>query len=252
MSNVIQLPVIAGVQIVTDHEGRFNLNALHKASGLGKAKQPTNWLRLDSTKALIDEITNSSDLRSLPIERKEGAQGGTFAHELLAVSYASWISPAFHLKVNQVFIDYRQGKLKPAAIDPMDVLNDPASMRSLLLNYSEKVVGLEDQIKLIQPKAEALDRIATGAEGSMCITDAAKHLQVRPKDLFNYLQSHDWIYRRQGTSWLGYQEKIKQNLVEHKITTISLPDGNERMTTQVRLTAKGLAKLSEQYEEIAS
>lgn len=251
MSNVIQLPVIAGVQIVTDHEGRFNLNALHKASGGLKKNGPSYWLALDSTKELIKELSKNNSTE-ISVESKGGRNGGTFAHELLAVSYASWISPAFHLQVNQVFIDYRQGKLKPVAIDPMDVLNDPASMRSLLLNYSEKVVGLEDQIKLIQPKAEALDRIATGAEGSMCITDAAKHLQVRPKDLFNYLQSHDWIYRRQGTTWLGYQEKIKQNLVEHKITTISLPDGSERMTTQVRLTAKGLAKLSEQYESFAS
>ena len=250
MSNVIQLPVIAGVQIVTDHKGRFNLNTLHKASGLGKAKQPANWLRLDSTKALIDEITNSSDLRSLPIERKEGAQGGTFAHELLAVSYASWISPAFHLKVNQVFIDYRQGKLKPAAMDPTKLSR--LDILSLAIEAEEENQKLTAQVAEMSPKVEALDRIATGAEGSMCITDAAKHLQVRPKDLFKYLQSHDWIYRRQGSSWLGYQEKIKQNLVEHKITTISLPDGNERMTTQVRLTAKGLAKLSEQYESFAS
>ena len=35
---------------------------------------------------------------------------GTFAHELLAISYAGWISPAFQLKVNQVFLDYRTGK----------------------------------------------------------------------------------------------------------------------------------------------
>lgn len=250
MSNVIQLPVIAGVQIVTDSEGRFNLNALHKASGLGKAKQPANWLRLDSTKALIDEIVNSSDLRSLPTERKEGVQGGTFAHELLAVSYAGWISPAFHLKVNQVFIDYRQGKLKPAAMDPTKLSR--LDILSLAIEAEEENQKLTAQVAEMSPKVEALDRIATGAEGSMCITDAAKHLQVRPKDLFKYLQSHDWIYRRQGSSWLGYQEKIKQNLVEHKITTISLPDGNERMTTQVRLTAKGLAKLSEQYEGIAS
>lgn len=250
MSNVIQLPVIAGVQIVTDSEGRFNLNALHKASGLGKAKQPANWLRLDSTKALIDEIVNSSDLRSLPTERKEGVQGGTFAHELLAVSYAGWISPAFHLKVNQVFIDYRQGKLKPATMDPTKLSR--LDILSLAIEAEEENQKLTAQVAEMSPKVEALDRIATGAEGSMCITDAAKHLQVRPKDLFKYLQSHDWIYRRQGSSWLGYQEKIKQNLVEHKITTISLPDGSERITTQVRLTAKGLAKLSEQYEGIAS
>lgn len=46
-TNSTSLPVIAGVEITTDAEGRFNLNALHKASGLGSAKKPSNWLRLD-------------------------------------------------------------------------------------------------------------------------------------------------------------------------------------------------------------
>ncbi len=47
MNNVTNknLPVIAGVEITTDSEGRFNLNALHKASGLGSNKAPAQWLR---------------------------------------------------------------------------------------------------------------------------------------------------------------------------------------------------------------
>ncbi|ENZ1875423.1 hypothetical protein ACGGXQ_002104 [Salmonella enterica] len=32
-ANAENLPVIAGVEITTDDAGRFNLNALHKASG---------------------------------------------------------------------------------------------------------------------------------------------------------------------------------------------------------------------------
>ncbi|WP_407235124.1 hypothetical protein [Escherichia coli] len=30
------------------------------------------------------------------------------------MEYAGWISPAFRLKVNQTFIDYRAGRLQPA------------------------------------------------------------------------------------------------------------------------------------------
>lgn len=116
MSNVEMLPVIAGTVITTDDQGRFNLNALHKASGLGKQKQPSNWLRLVGTKELLDELSNSSDLRSNVVSSVEGKNGGTFAHELLAVSYAGWISPAFQLKVNQTFLDYRQGKLPAPAV----------------------------------------------------------------------------------------------------------------------------------------
>ena len=128
-------------------------------------------------------------------------------------------------------------------IDPMEALRDPAVMRGLLLGYSEKVIGLEDQLKVTQPKADALDRIAT-ADGSLCITDAAKQLQVRPKELFLLLQCKKWIYRRQGSSWLGYQDKIQQALVEHKVTEVEHSSGLCKVSTQVRITMKGLAKLS--------
>ena len=33
MSSIVRLPVIAGVEITTDAQGRFGLNALHRASG---------------------------------------------------------------------------------------------------------------------------------------------------------------------------------------------------------------------------
>ena len=46
MSN--NIPVIAGVEIVNDDHGRLNLNALHKASGLGKHKAPNKWLEIQT------------------------------------------------------------------------------------------------------------------------------------------------------------------------------------------------------------
>ena len=244
MSN---LPVIAGVEITTDEIGRFNLNALHKASGGEKKAGPSYWLALDGTKYLIDEIIDTGISVSPTNTVKGGLNQGTFAHELLAVSYAGWISPAFQLKVNQVFLDYRTGRLQPVPqFDPAKALNDPATMRSLLLGYTEKVLALEDQIKEIKPKADALDRIAT-ADGSLCITDAAKLLQItKPKDLFGLLQQRQWIFRRPGTtSWLGYQDKVQRGLLEHKVTEVSRSDGSSKVAQQVRITPKGIAILSQ-------
>jgi hypothetical protein len=130
MSNIPQdtlvpttIPVIAGVEITTDSEERFNLNALHKASGLGKHKAPNKWLETKQSQELIlalkSQTPNSgSEMKSSGYEPINVINGGTFpgtyAHELLAVSYAGWISPAFQLTVNQTFLDYRTGKLQPA------------------------------------------------------------------------------------------------------------------------------------------
>ena len=245
MSN---LPVIAGVEITTDEQGRFNLNSLHRASGGRDAKRPKTWLDTKQAQELVEELRRDSALgQEILNVTKGGSAPGTFAHELLAVSYAGWISPAFQLKVNQVFLDYRNGRLQPVPqFDPATALNDPATMRSLLLGYTEKVLALEDQVKQIQPKAEAFDRIAT-ADGSVCITDAAKVLQIsKPKDLFGLLQRQHWIYRRTGsTVWVGYQDKIQQGLLEHKVTEVSRGDGSTKVTQQVRVTPKGISRLSE-------
>ena len=106
---------------------------------------------------------------------------------------------------------------------------------------------LEHKVEVLEPKAEALDRIAT-SDGSMCITNAAKSLQVQPKQLFSWLQQHQWIFRRQGGSgWVAYQNRIQAGLMEHKVTTIERSDGSEKVVEQVLVTAKGLAKLSEAF-----
>ena len=128
--------------------------------------------------------------------------------------------------------------------DPTEVLNDPAAMRGILLTYTEKVRALEGQVGEMQPAGEALDRSAV-SDGSMCITDAAKNLQIRPSDLFKYLRSHGWIYRRPGTDHdIAYQSKLVAGLMEHKTTTVLRSDGSEKVTTQVRLTGKGITVLA--------
>lgn len=137
---------------------------------------------------------------------------------------------------------------KPA-MDPMQVLSDPAAMRGLLLTYTEKVLTLETKVGELAPKADALDRLAT-ANGSFCIRDAAKTLQVQEKWLKQFMREHEWIYQRpMGHGWLAYADKLKQGVMEHKTTTGEKSDGSEWVDTQARITAKGMTKLSALIQE---
>lgn len=238
------LPVICGVDINTDAEGRFNLNALHKASGMGESKEPNKWLRNKQTQELISELSANLSVAQEAIKTvKGGISPGTFAHEILAVEYAGWVSASFRLQVNQTFLDFKAGKLQ-IAFDPMAALNDAEFLRGTLLSYSEKVIALEHKVEEMQPDVEALERIAK-ADGSMCITNAAKHLQVQPKFLFKMMSENQWIYRRAGgKTWVAYQDRIQSGVLEHKVTTVERSDGSEKVVEQVLVTAKGLAKLS--------
>lgn len=129
-------------------------------------------------------------------------------------------------------------QLNPANLSRMQLLN-------MAMEAEQERMELACQVEELTPKAVALDRIATADEGAMCPTDAAKHLQVKPSRLFLWLQQNGWIYKRTGSSnWLAYQPRIQQGVLQHKVITISLADGGEKVCERVLVTPKGIALLA--------
>lgn len=163
---------------------------------------------------------------------------------LLAMGFTGSKALKWKLRYIEAFNALEAECRRIANSGPSVDLNDPAALRGLLLTYSEKAEVLERRVQELLPSQEALQRISE-ADGSLCVTDAAKALQMRPKDLFAWLRQNGWIYRRPGTSHdLGYQSKTAAGLLEHKITTVLRADGSEKVTEQVRVTPKGLTKLA--------
>ena len=131
-------------------------------------------------------------------------------------------------------------------VDPLQALMDPAVLRSLLLGYSQKVEGLASTIALQAPKVAAFDRFATVTDGTYSLRESAKSLQVKPKWLIGWMVERRWIYRHpDGGRWLAFQPRIDSGLLEHKVVTGQRNDGTDWGTTQVRVTAKGLARIAE-------
>ena len=122
---------------------------------------------------------------------------------------------------------------------------NPAEAARAWADQHEAATQAKALAQEMKPKVEALDRIAT-SDGSFCITNAAKQLQVRPKELFGWLSQNKWIYRRPGGGgWVAYQSQIQFGRLEHKVTVITKDDESERVVEQVRVTPRGLAHLSE-------
>lgn len=130
------------------------------------------------------------------------------------------------------------------SFDPSKIFESPTAMRGLLLTYTEKVIALEAKVEDMAEDVAAHERL-TKADGSLNVTEAAKNLGMRPKDLFDWLSHNGWIYKRANSpTWLGFQTKCNQGLLEHKTTTVLRADGSEKITEQVRITAKGLSVLA--------
>jgi len=105
MSNVEHLSdyqtqevVIDGITVKQDAEGRYCLNDVHKAAGQRREHQVSNWLRSDHARELIAELIPQKGGIE-PVVSKAGRHGGTYVVKELVYAYATWISPAYHLKV---------------------------------------------------------------------------------------------------------------------------------------------------------
>ena len=111
---------------IRQQNGLFSLNDLHKAAG-GEAKhQPALFMRMEQTKALIEEISSSTKSQSLVFETVlgKGKAQGTYACRELVIAYAAWISAAFHLKVIRVFLAVAAPQATPYTVQPGDTLNE--------------------------------------------------------------------------------------------------------------------------------
>lgn len=238
-SQIEALITINNLNINNERIQTVNARELH--SYLESKQDFSTWI-----KKRINDYGFLENTDFIRFHKKMEANNATLIDYFISIDMAKELSMVERndkgKKARQYFIECE----KQSKNNPITALNDPSIMRSILLTYTEKVLFLEEKLAEMKPTIAAFDRIATKTEGSMCVTDTAKHLQVQPKKFFQELHAMGWIYKRTGSHhWLGYQDKVKQGLLEHKVTTVSRSDGSEKIVEQVLVTPKGLAKLSQ-------
>jgi phage anti-repressor protein/phage antirepressor YoqD-like protein len=123
---------------------------------------------------------------------------------------------------------------------------DPANILGFVQALQGEVAKKDEIIAVQGQRLKKLD-VIEGADGSMCISTAAKTLGVDPiKNLFALLSAHRWIFKRPNTSdWLAYQDKIQAGYLEHADHLYKDSQGQERVRSRVLVTAKGLVKIAE-------
>jgi len=106
---------IRGRLIRQDEDGFVCVTDIHRAAGFTKNLRPTDFIRLQQTIAIMPVIheklvgKNHKFKMSNIWRTKPGPDGGTYAHPLMALAYAEYLSPKLAVEVREVFLRYRAG-----------------------------------------------------------------------------------------------------------------------------------------------
>ncbi len=114
----MQVMIFKSTKIRVDENGLVCLNDIHAAAGYSKNQAPGDWARLPQAQreltALLKLITGKSrnwekeEIKSV-LRSTTGAAGGTWAHENMALGYASYLSATLAIEIRDVFLRYKKG-----------------------------------------------------------------------------------------------------------------------------------------------
>ena len=132
------------------------------------------------------------------------------------------------------------------------ILSDPDTLIRLatdLKHEREARKQAEQQVKVLAPKAQALDDF-TSVEGTRSVRDTAKILRnngvrVTEKQLWQWMADNGWIFRSEG-HWVAYARVLDNGwLWMREYETSGTRSNGERFAypQQVRITRKGMEAL---------
>ncbi len=189
----------------------LNLTDEWKAAGSDSSKAPAQWLRSAQAVELkqhLHDVGISHITRSVVPEKgsaKGGTDGGggTWAHWHLAMAYAKYLSPAFHVKCNEIVRAHMEGlRGVPAAPSLPDPRVDQliAAVASLAQAQAEDRAMVREreaqfearfEARILEAKAKDPRVAVVDFEGSLEVCDA-EHMSLSHNNL-SFWCSGPWM-----------------------------------------------------------
>jgi phage regulator Rha-like protein len=156
------------------------------------------------------------------------------------------LCPEFTARIVDRWQELEEQAAKPA-LNPANLSR--LQLIEIAMQAEQERLALEHKVEELEPKASALDRLATPTEGAVGLRIAAKLMQMPEKQFLQFANAEGFIFRNHYSgTWQGYSEKAKAGLVELKFTKVERSDGTEKTVEQVLITRAGLAKLAAIHE----
>jgi len=97
--------ILRGTTIRTDEHGRLSMTDMWKVAGGPEHKKPAEWFRNLATIELMEALSlnvGHTHNKKLVNTKRGRRKGGTFAHPILALAYAEYLSPELGVEVREI------------------------------------------------------------------------------------------------------------------------------------------------------
>lgn len=132
-------------------------------------------------------------------------------------------------------------------IDPVKALNDPATLRQLLLENVEKVLALEGEVANARPKVEVYDKLIDAGD-TLGFREACKEIHAatgaKENEVKAFMIFRRWIQRLAGRLSPAHYGQ-EQGYVTVRDREVKTADGGTMFVPELRVTRKGVVRAIE-------
>jgi phage antirepressor YoqD-like protein len=123
-------------------DGIVYINANEMAKSFSESKRPSNWLKSSPAQDYIAEVAKATGVALADLQRvtKGGNNPGTWLQEDVALAYAQWLSPKFHVWCNQ-----RIKELMTKGHTELPTFEVPQTFSAALLLAAQQAQQIEQQ-----------------------------------------------------------------------------------------------------------
>ena len=157
------------------------------------------------------------------------------------------------IRINRRWQELEASASQPVVALPHDYIS---ALEELLVTKKGEQAALE-QVKQLQPKADALDTLSH-AKGSLGIRETAKAVGVPEREFVtrclgkNKPVSSRFLYRDDKGRLNAHAHRIKQGFMTQKLGSYADKDGHDFATVQVKFTAAGVAHIAKLMQNKSS
>lgn len=149
------------------------------------------------------------------------------------------------IRINRRWQELEASASQPVVALPHDYIS---ALEELLVTKKGEQAAL-DQVKVLEPKAAALDALSH-AKGSLGIRETAKAVGIPEREFVkrclgeNKPTSSRFLYRDDKGRLNAHAHRIKQGFMTQKLGSYADKDGHDFATVQVKFTAAGVAHIA--------